>query len=156
MTTVLRSKATGFSTYSGHQASSCVSVYCGNSLEGGGTVGGDDLTHNLYTRLQFTNGETSFYKNTDIPPETIGNIQFDFFQVGGAAFGSVVGGDSSGDRATYKDLVVDPDIWHHALISFAISGSSAQFWQALDDENYDGGYLGPYNKGGGNTIFAAL
>ena len=130
-------------TLTGQQASSCIGVFCGYALELDKDAA---LTHNLYTRLQFTNGLTSLFDNNDIPPEKVGVVQCDFFQVGGYAFGSVIGTDYH--PATFKDVVVDPDIWHHALISFSISGASAQFWQALDDKDYtDDGHLAPYGEG---------
>ena len=60
------------------------------------------------------------------------------------------------------NVVVSPDIWHHLLISFDLSGaigngkSGCRMWMALDDVNYNGEGL-PANTFGGeylNTIFA--
>lgn len=60
-----------------------------------------------------------------------------------------------------KNSTIFMDAWHHLLVSFDVTGTTGVLWYALDDTNYDSGYLypaAPINmigfSGGPNDIVA--
>jgi hypothetical protein len=125
----------------------------------------------LFVYLQYDNGTN----------ENLGISTFDFFQVGGNISYFFAPGDLPlGEDIIITPLTVSPDEWHHALVSFDMSGgcsmtstvdigrtsfngTACELWWALDDVNYDGDSLWPSNwsvyedadTGGANDIVSA-
>jgi hypothetical protein len=122
----------------GPMSPSVIGIACGDS--------GDGVYRNtLYARMQYSTGS--------IGPAD-GNIDYnDFFQVGAQLAPCSIAG-ITGDGSF---ITVAGDVWHHALVSFDLSGGCAvhsdapykvvdqtcPFFWSFDDVNYKDGYLWP-------------
>jgi hypothetical protein len=111
--------------------------------------------HTLYTRIQYDNGG-GWFRLPDPLDYAANTNQPDFFETGSSGTGSF---HLEGPERDINYIDVDPDIWHHVLVSFDVSdGSSAvtvdgggdvtfgalsKIWIAFDDVNYDGPFLQP-------------
>lgn len=111
----------------------------------------------MYARMQYLDGG-----GMDYAGGAFGECP-DYFEVGAYTNNDTVnwGGSGNWDFNPIKQVPITPDVWHHVLISFDLSNGAiaqytggtssvsityslmSQFYWAIDDVNYNGGYLGP-------------
>lgn len=124
----------------------------------------------MYVRLQY-NSQGTLPFGADIDTLTVP----DAFEVGANNIADY-SGTLTNPGATYSQIPITPDRWHHALISFDLSNGSSvgvsfgdptimtaasKFYWAIDDVNYNGPYVGPHGPsnlagGGPNDIVSVM